>query len=124
MFSLRLPVAGAMLALGLLLLALPAPAGERVERVAVLYAADNQALYRINPDTGEFTKIGDLQLIPNVMTYDPKTERLYAIQAIDGPNAPPSYVFSIDPQTAEEKKASSPEFVGEFRLGEVTQAMR
>jgi hypothetical protein len=69
------------------------------ERVAVLYAADNQALHRIDPDTGEFTKIGDLQLSSFVRAYDAKREMLYAMARSDQLS---NFLFQIDPKTAEE----------------------
>ena len=91
------------------------------ERVAVLFAADDQALYRIDPDSGEFTKIGDLEVGPAViglggqMVYDSARQKLYAVASLSSPHATPA-IIEIDPANAEEKIVWQGEDEGNFGI--------
>jgi hypothetical protein len=84
MFSVSKFLQRAVLALALLIAlatAAIAPDQGTGEHVAVLYAHDGHTLYRVEPNTGTFTKVGDLQhgfTGYGQMAYDWKLRKLYA----------------------------------------------
>src|SRR5262245_20670707 len=75
---------------------------ETGEHVAILYANDGQAIYRVNPNNGAFiTKIAELTrsatVTPTSLTYDWQRRKLYSSTANseDGTD----FVSEIDPET-------------------------
>lgn len=65
---------------------------------------NEKKLYKINPATGEYAEIGDIDLPFNISAdpmsacYDPSTDKVYWI-AVNG-NSKQSWLYTIDPATA------------------------
>jgi hypothetical protein len=116
MITLRLHIVKAFLAVAVAIVLTGSASAQTGEIVAVLYAHDGDALYRIDPNSGVLTKIGDLDRhfgpggSPTTyasMVYDGKEHKLYVVAVWgDGSSPKAQMIVEVDPQTAALRKVA------------------